>query len=496
MNDGVPGEQGGRRLRGSWDLFGGAGPHLGRGRRKNGRTPNREHTRLSTPFRWLWAGATASNLGDGMVLAAGPLLVASLSRDPLAVALAVFVQQLPWVLFGLLAGAVIDRIDRRLLMVFVNLARSLVMAGIAVVIFTGLINLPLLYLGLFLLGTAETFADNAATSLIPNLVPSPQLGLANSRLFGTVTVTNQLAGPPLGALLFGLAHGLPYAGYAGLLGVAAVLYSRIRMPLPGGPGGGIDAGPGGTAGAVPEQGTVGRSMLREISEGMGWLGRHFAVRTLAMLIAFFNITYGGTFAMLVLYATAQLGLDGIGYGLLISSGAVGGMAGAVVFPWLERRLSYATLMRVGLVLETLTHLVLVLTHRTGIAMAMLFVFGVHSLVWSSVSSTVRQRAVPDQLRGRVNSVYMLGGVAGMAAGSLLGGFMGRLWGFQAPFWFGFAGSLLILVLVWKPIRHIAQAGAPAAEGAAEDKPSDEPGDDASEDTVAGPTADGDAPGTR
>lgn len=406
---------------------------------------------LPVPFRWLWAGASASNLGDGMLLAAGPLLVTSMTREPLAVALAPFVQQVPWVLFGLLAGAVVDRVDRRALMIGVNLLRMVVMTGLALVIFTGALNLPLLYIGLFLLGTAETFADNATTSLIPTLVPKHQLGLANSRLFGTITVTNQLAGPPLGALLFALGHALPYAGYAAMLGLAVVLYSRVRIPLP------QPAGEDDPAKKKP-------SLALEVREGLGWLRRHFAVRTLAILITCFNVTFGATFAMLVLYATGQLGLSTVGYGLLMSASAVGGIIGALIFPALERRFSYATLLRAGLILETATHLALVLTHQAWLAMCILFLFGVHALVWGSVSSTVRQRAVPHRLMGRVNSVYMLGSVGGIALGSLLGGVLGQIFDYRAPFWFGFVGSFIILLLVWKQMTHIAHAGSGERDG--------------------------------
>ncbi|GAA4381829.1 MFS transporter [Paeniglutamicibacter cryotolerans] len=406
---------------------------------------------LPVPFRWLWAGASASNLGDGMLLAAGPLLVLTMTREPLAVALAPFVQQVPWVLFGLLAGAVVDRVDRRALMIGVNLLRMVVMAALALVIFTGALTLPLLYAGLFLLGTAEAFADNAATSLIPTLVPKKQLGLANSRLFGTITITNQLSGPPLGAMLFAIGYALPYAGYALMLGVAVVLYSRVRIPLPEP-----------TGDAVPE--TKSPSLVNEVREGLGWLRRHFAVRTLAILITCFNVTFGATFSMLVLYATGQLGLSDIGYGLLMSASAIGGILGALVFPALERRFSYTTLLRAGLILETVTHLALVLTHQAWLAMCILFLFGVHALVWGSVSSTVRQRAVPHRLMGRVNSVYMLGSVGGIALGSLLGGVLGQIFSYRAPFWFGFVGSFIILLLVWKPMKHIALAGADATEG--------------------------------
>lgn len=401
---------------------------------------------LPVPFRWLWAGASVSNLGDGMLLAAGPLLVTSITREPLAVALAPFAQQVPWVVFGLLAGAVVDRVDRRRLMIGVNLLRLLVLAGLSIVIFTGSLNLPMLYAGLFLLGTAETFADNASTSLIPALVPSRQLGLANSRLFGTITVTNQLAGPPLGALLFAVSFALPYAGFAVLLAAAVVLYSRVVVPLP----------------APGERNVATPSLWREVREGLGWMRRHFAVRTLAVLITCFNVTFGATFAMLVLYGTGQLGLSGVGYGLLMSASAVGGIIGSLLFPWLERCFSYATLLRAGLVLETFTHLGLVLTHQAWLAMAILFLFGMHAVVWSSVSSTVRQRAVPDRLRGRVNSVYMLGSVGGIAAGSLLGGVLGQAFSYRAPFYVGFVGSMVILLLVWKSMTHIASAGDTAA----------------------------------
>ena len=191
--------------------------------------------------------------------------------------------------------------------------------------------------------------------------------------------------------------------------------------------------------------------------------RHFAVRTLAVLITFFNITFGATFAMLVLYATGQLGLDSVGYGLLISASAVGGIVGSLLFPALERRFSYATLLRTGLILETVTHLSLVLTHQAWLAMSILFLFGVHALVWGSVSSTVRQRAVPDRLRGRVNSVYMLGSIGGIAAGALFGGLLGQAFTYKAPFYVGFVGSLITLLLVWKSMTHIATAGSNGAE---------------------------------
>ncbi|MDX5381291.1 MAG: MFS transporter, partial [Actinomycetes bacterium] len=139
---------------------------------------------LGRDFRWIWGASTASNLGDGIVLAAGPLLVASITREPFAVALAAFLQQVPWLLFGMAAGAVIDRVDRRTLTVVVDLARFTVIGLLSVAVLTDVASLPIVLTAMFLLGTSETFADNAASTLVATAVPKERLGVANSRLFG------------------------------------------------------------------------------------------------------------------------------------------------------------------------------------------------------------------------------------------------------------------------------------------------------------------------
>ena len=164
---------------------------------------------LGDSFRWLWAATVAGNLGDGLLLAVRPLLLASITSDPFAVALAVFMQRLPWLLFGLLAGAVVDRVDRRLLSAAVDAARAVVVGGLTITIATGTVTASIVYAAMFLLGTAETLADNAATALVADTVPTEGLGIANSRLIGSIMVTNQLAGPPIGAALFGIGTGPP-----------------------------------------------------------------------------------------------------------------------------------------------------------------------------------------------------------------------------------------------------------------------------------------------
>lgn len=395
--------------------------------------------RLGTGFRWLLASSWTSNLGDGIALAAGPLLVASQTRDPFVVALAVLLQQLPWLLFGLLAGAVSDRLDRRLVVVCVDLARAGVLALLVASIVTGVVSVPVVLGALFLLGTAEVFADNAASTLLPMLVARRDLAVANARLQTGFITVNQLAGPPLGAFLFAAGSAWPFLSQAVLVALGAVLVSRLVLS----PRAAAD-GPR-------------RHVRADIAEGFRWVLGHAAVRTLVLTIFTFNITWGAAWSVLVLYSSERLGLGEVGFGLITTVSAVGGLTGTAAYGWITRRVSLGDLMRVGLVVETLVHLALALTTDAAVAMVVFFVFGLHAFVWGTTSVTVRQRAVPGPLQGRVGSVNSVGVYGGLVLGSALGGLIAQRWGVVAPFWFAFAGSAVLVAVLWRELAHVAHA---------------------------------------
>lgn len=394
---------------------------------------------LGKNFRWIWSSSTAGNLADGILLAAGPLLVASITRDPLAVATALFLQRLPWLLFGVFAGALIDRLDRRLLTIQVDLFRAAVLGLLAAAIISGHLNLAVIYVALFLIGTAETIADNTATTLVAVTVPKGLLGQANARLFGSVVVTNQLAGPPLGAFVFALGSALPFGLNTACFVGAGLFVSKVELPQ------------------RRQREKRSTSVRQEVIEGLRWLWSHAAVRTLAIMITLFNVTFGAAFSVWVLYAFERLGLGELGFGILMTASAIGGLIGSALFRRLEVRFSYAFLLRVGLIIETFTHLALALTTSPFLAAAVMLMFGAHAIVWGTTSTTIRQRAVPDPLLGRVTSVYMLGSTGALSVGTLLGGAIARRWGIIAPFWFAFVGSALILLLLWRSITYVVQA---------------------------------------
>jgi MFS family permease len=399
-------------------------------------------SRLGRSFRWLLASSVISNIGDGIALAAGPLLVASLTRDPLLVSMTLVAQQLPNLLFGLPAGAIADRFDRRRIIAGVNLARAAVLAVLAGTVVSGTVSIAIVLLTLFILGTAEIFADVSSSSLVPRVVPRAHLGIANARLSASFLLSNLLLGPPIGAFLFGVGMALPFAANAACFALGTVLVTRVVTDV---------------SDLATER--VGRrsSLRTEIAEGIRWLIAHPPLRTLALTIIAFNITYGAAWSVLVLYASERLGMSAVGYGLLTTAIAIGGIVGTTAYGRLERRFSLAGIMRVGLLIETFTHLALALTTSAAVALVTMVVFGAHATVWGTTSTVVRQRAVPDELLGRVTSVYTVGLVGGIVIGTPIGGLLAREFGITAPFWFGFIGSAILVVLLWRQFDNIVHA---------------------------------------
>jgi MFS family permease len=396
-------------------------------------------TRLGSSFRWLLSATVVNNVGDGVAISAGPLLVASQTRDPLLVSMALLAEYLPVLLFGVVGGAAADRFDRRGMVVVVNLGRAFVLVALTATIISGTVNIALVLVTLFVLGTAETFADAASSAILPGLVAREDLGVANARMQGAFLLMNQLVTPPIGAFLFAAGMALPFATNAACFALGAVLVSRVATS---------------TRNELKER----PGFATEMVEGVRWLVAHPPMRTLALTILTFNVTYGAAWSVLVLYAGDRLGMNEVGFGLLTTAIAVGGVVGIVSYGRLERRFSLADIMRVGLLIETFTHLSLALTTLPGVALGTLVVFGAHAFVWNTTATVVRQRAVPDELLGRVGGVYRVAIVGGLVIGTPLGGLLAKTFGITAPFWFGFVGSAVLVAILWRQFDHIVHAG--------------------------------------
>ena len=399
--------------------------------------------RMGTAFRWNLGSSWAGQIGDGVALAAGPLLVASLTREPVLIAAAAMVQRLPALALGLYAGAVVDRVDRRAVVLVANLARVLVLGVLVTTILTGGISIGLLLGVLFVVGIAELFADTSWRAVLPMIVPPADLGIANARQMSGFLVANQLLGPAVGASLFALGAAVPFGMQAGALLLAAGLFTRVRLP------------------AEPRT-RPSQHVGRDIVDGLRWIRHHAAVRTLTLVIVAFNITWGAPWGVLVYWAQERLGVDAIGFGLLTTATAAGGIVAVLSYGRLERRVPLGRLMKGCLLLEVLTHLALAVTTVWAVALAIMVVFGAYAFVWASLSSAVRQRATPSAYQGRVGSVYWVGLVGGLLIGQGLGGLIADRFGPAAPFWFAAVGAGLTLALVWRRLDSIAHADAGSA----------------------------------
>jgi predicted MFS family arabinose efflux permease len=396
--------------------------------------------RLGAGFRWLLASSWTSNLGDGVAIAAGPLLVASLTRDPFLVSLAALLRWAPPLVFGLYAGVLSDRLNRRRIVMAADGGRAVVLSVLVVTLVTGHASVAVALMALGLLATAEVFADNTATTLAPMLVHRDDLAIANSRLQAGFITLNQLAGPPIGAALFAAGRAWPFVAEAVLVAAGVLLVSRVVLPAHG-----------------QDAREAASSVVRDVVEGVRWTMHHPAVRTLSLTILIFNITFGAAWSVLVLYAHQRLGLGAVGFGLLTTVSAAGGILGTSLYGWITRRVSLGNVMRVGLVIETFTHLALAVTTSPWVAALIFFVFGAHAFIWGTTSITIRQRAVPTHLQGRVGSVNTMSIFGGLVAGSAIGGALATRAGVTAPFWFAFVGSAIFVALLWRELTQIAHS---------------------------------------
>jgi MFS family permease len=418
--------------------------------------------RLGGDFTKLWSAQGISNLGDGVYVTALPLLAATLTREPLPVSAVVFAEWLPWLLFGLVAGVLVDRWDRRRVMWTVDAGRFAVVGAFAIAVQAGWASIPLLMVTGFLLGSGQTLVDTASQALIPTLVSRDRRRLerANGRLQGTQIVAQQLGGPPAGGVLFSAAAWLPF----GVDAVSFVASSALVASIPArrAARGGLDA-----------KADHHRARLRaEIAEGLRWLLGHKVLRAMALLAAGTNLLSVAHGAVLVLFAQERLGLGSVGFGLLLTAGAAGGLAGSVVAPWLSRHAGRAQVMATGFVVGGLARVGIGLTHSPWIAGGLLAITGLTPIVYNVIFGSLRQQLIPDRLLGRVNSAYSLCTYGSVPLGALLGGALASRFGLPAPFLI--AGILIpamgLLALRSVNRRTIDQALAEHAEDAAQSTP--------------------------
>jgi MFS family permease len=379
--------------------------------------PARIDAGLGRGFWTLFSASFVANLADGIFQIALPLLAASLTRDPALVAGVAFASRLPWLVFALIAGALADRFDRRRTMILVDAGRALVLVGLTVAVLAGGATIWLLYLVAFVLGCFETMFDTAASSMLPNVVGKDRIVAANSRLNAVELTMNQFVGPPIGGFLVAIgvaaAFGTAAAGYLGALLCLLTLTGSFRPVRTGPPS----------------------SIRADITVGLSYLRHHRLLRTMALVVGPMNLASTAVFAVLVLYVVAPgpLGLDGVGFGLLITSIAVGTVGGTLAAGWFERVLGRANLFVACIASLLVTDLVWILVPQPILIGVILAVATTVGGAFNVVFGSIRQRIVPNHLLGRVMASFRVISWGSIPLGALLGGIIGQAFGLTAVF---------------------------------------------------------------
>lgn len=393
---------------------------------------------LRPPFHRFWLSGFLSDFGDGLRLAAFPLLAARQTGSPAAVAAVTAVQSLPWLVLGAGLGVLVDRTDRRRVMVMVDVTRAAVIAGLAAAILTDSAGLALIYLTAFTTGAGSALRDTAAVACVPRLADPADLDRANARLIAGQIVGNELAGPAAGGWLFGLAAALPFAVNAGTLGIAVLLL--LTLPSVFRP----------VIQPARQEPTTSLAALRqEFSDGLRWLRRHSGIRDVTIAAGIIAAMDAAWIAVLVLYVIHILHQKPGMYGLLLAIGAVGGVTVGGLGPPITRRLGpWRSLLIAGLVMAA-SQAVLGLTANVIIAAAMLAASSAAWALFAMTAVTMRQRQVPDNLLGRITSLCRTVFQGSEALGALGGGAIAAVAGIRATMLIGAIPiAATVILLAW------------------------------------------------
>lgn len=373
-----------------------------------------------------------SGVGDGLRQAAIPLLAASLTRSPSAVAAVAAAQTLPWLLFSMPGGALVDRWDRRRTILTVNVIRGLLMLALSVLVLAGSASLPLLVVLAFVFATTEVVSDVAAQALLPAIVARKDLEWANGRLFALQTGTAQFVGPPLGGLVFAVSKWVPFLVDGLSFLTAAGLLRRIR-PLP------------------PAQ-TSHQRLTAQITEGLRFLLRNRVLRVIALMSAFGNLLLQTFVAVFVLYVLDVLHGKSVLYGVFLAIFAAGVTIGSMLAPRARRKFGETVVLFGGAALMGVPLGALAVLPSVVVTGVVMLASGLGMGLWQVISSSLRQAITPDRLLGRVMSSYRLVGRSATSLGAVLGGGLASGFGLRAPALTCALGMIVVLVVSFTALR--------------------------------------------
>jgi MFS family permease len=373
---------------------------------------------LGAPFWTYWSSAVLTNLGDGIRLAAFPLLAAQLTDDPALVAVVAAAGGLPWLLTGLLAGSAVDRLGPRWLLPLADLGRLLVLAVLVALLVVDRAAMATVIAAAFLLGVGETFRDTAAETVLPRLVQREQVERAGGRLTAGAVVGNEFVGPLLGGVLFGAGAVVPFLVNGAVSAFAVLLVLSLPATVLR------------LVAAVPVQE---RHSAAGTRAGLGWLRGQTVVRRLVLIVALVALADSAWFSVFVLYTEQFLDLGPTGFGALLAVGAAGGLLGSMLAERAVAGRRHRAVIAWSAAVATTTPSLLLIVPQTEAAVFVVLATSAAFGMLNVAAAGLRYRTVPAELLGRVSAVWRTSAYGASAAGAVVGGAVASAAGLQAPF---------------------------------------------------------------
>ena len=396
---------------------------------------------MGPAFNRLWAGSIVSNLADGVLIAAAPLLAITLTESTVLISIIGAMVMLPWLLFAIPIGAMVDRMDRRFILAGANATRSAVIGILALGIATGHVSIYWLIASAFVIGICEVATDTTAQSLIPQILDEKHYEKGNSRLQISETVIQGFIGSPLSGFLYALAIWLPF--FINSIGYAVATLLALSIPIQYLQ----DV-------RVESSKETKPNFIEDIKFGIKYLYNHKVLRRLVLTTASIGFCYSAGTATLVLFIIKELELEPKYFGVILTIQGLGALLGAVVAPKASKKFGRSTMMTLGITSSSVLLFAQGFSPNIFVFVALATTGGFAISQWNILLMATYQTIIPTELYGRIHGTRrtLVWGI--MPIGSVLGGVLAHF-SLRLPLVVGGAISSIIAIASIKFFMAIA-----------------------------------------
>ena len=402
---------------------------------------------MGPAFNRMWASSIISNLSDGILIAAAPLLAISLTDSTVLISAIGAMVMLPWLLFAIPIGVLVDRVDRRFILAGANATRSAVVGMLALLIATDQVTIYWLLVASFVIGVCEVAADTTAQSLIPQIVDEKNFEKGNSRLQISETVIQGFVGAPLSGFIYAIAIALPF--FINSLGLAIASLLALSIPIK-------YLQDVRTDNVDKEK----KKFVADMKFGIRYLYNEKALRRLVVTTASIGVCYSMATATMVLFIIKELELPKQLFGVILALQSIGAIAGAFMAPRLSKKYGRSTVMTFGIVSSSILILVEGFSPNIYVLVALSTLGGFAISQWNILLMATYQTVIPNELYGRIHGTRRTLVWGMMPIGSLLGGVLAQ-YSLRLPMYVGGVIATVIACASIGFLLNVAETAKPS-----------------------------------